>query len=157
MEFKKVLNPVPYNFADHAEGSGDTTYFYPVNLTSINQPVGIEENCLNTQYISLHGMRFNNFSMTFPTNYSSVPFLLQSPTKNSRQCGVKCEYGNPTCKHLLPDDCGKSFPPSERCNCQHLIQQPWLPGSWFETVLINERDERDGTQDLAHPIHQHGG
>ena len=171
MEFKNVLNPAPTDFSKwgSSEGSGDVNYIYPVNLTSVDQAVGIEREPLNTQYISMHGMKFNNFSMSFPKNYSSVPFLFQSPSSfhNCTQCGVTCQYWDQDCQSLQPDDCGESFPPTEECDCQHLIQQPWLPWQslspklhWFETILINV-DTRDGSNEdgngVAHPIHQHGG
>ena len=34
-----------------------------------------------------------------------------------------------------------------------MIQQPWAPGYWSETVLINNYLN----ETAAHPIHQHGG
>jgi len=42
--------------------------------------------------------------------------------------------------------------PSGHCACEHVIELPWAPWYWTETVLINNNHYA-----VAHPIHQHGG
>ena len=88
-------------------------------------------------------MTFNNFSMSFPNNYSDVPVLFQSPSNNTDCCGVVCGLDT-GCRSQLPGRCG-SYPPTKECDCQHVIQQPWLPGKpvkyWFEIILINVKEK----------------
>ena len=161
MTHKKVVNPVPVDYSKWAKSaeSESTNYIYPANLSSCSKPKGIE-NILNTQYISMHGMKFNNFSMSFPSNYSDVPVLFQSPSDAyTKRCGPVCSLENDECK-ILDQQCPQRFPHFNACDCQHVVQQPWAPGYWFETIFINVKEKNGREEDgwgVAHPIHQHGG
>eukprot|EP00092_Neocalanus_flemingeri_P012988 GFUD01013998.1.p1 GENE.GFUD01013998.1~~GFUD01013998.1.p1 ORF type:complete len:754 (+),score=102.40 GFUD01013998.1:155-2416(+) len=165
-DLTRVLNPVPNKFSDW----GNPNYIYPVNLTAVHQAHNIQE-VLNTQYITIPidnsstGFMFNNFTMPFAEDYPHIPFLFQSPSKNTKRCGVRCVWdstGSPrgtNCSLHVPEKCKPSGPskyPNEKCHCQHVIQQPWYDDSsdrqyWFEIILINNHTT------IAHPIHHHGG
>jgi len=147
LTFKKVLNPVPDDYLKW----GKKDHIFPKDLTSKQKPEGIKT-ILNTQYVDMYGMKFNNFSMSFPLNYSEVPVLFQDPSSSSlKRCGPVCGSEKNSCETVY-SNC-----PKKPCKeCLHVVQQPWNPyGLWFETVLINVKIEEG--LGVAHPIHQHGG
>jgi len=115
---------------------------------------------LNTHYIELAG---NMFNRKFMKKYPKLPFLLQNPAITEDRCGSSCnlkivptlnltvalKYPYATCKDIPYDKCNENAD----CECEHVIQQPYVPGYWTEFVLINN----DLNNVAAHPIHQHGG
>eukprot|EP00092_Neocalanus_flemingeri_P101164 GFUD01129321.1.p1 GENE.GFUD01129321.1~~GFUD01129321.1.p1 ORF type:complete len:786 (+),score=119.87 GFUD01129321.1:144-2501(+) len=171
-DLTRVLNPVPNKFSEW----DNPNYIYPVNLTAVHQAPNIQE-VLNTQYITIPvhekkdkkkkdngGFTFNNFTMRFPEDYPDIPFLFQSPSKNTKRCGVRCVWdstGSPRstkCSPFPAWDPQISKYPNKAFPCQHVIQQPWYDDSsdrqyWFEIILINNQPEGG----IAHPIHHHGG
>ena len=149
LQLTKVLNPVPTDFSDW----GNPDFIYPVNLTAVAQadsidhvsvPVlGVVSTVLNTQYLSMKNMTFNNYSMAYPSDYPDVPFLFQSPTPSPKDnpgwCGIDCEPKwkdfvelETECSRYMPntETCGIQQPPNQnetfKCHCPHVIKQPYF-------------------------------
>jgi FtsP/CotA-like multicopper oxidase with cupredoxin domain len=153
-----TLNPVPNNLTDWNESPDNGKYFIKDIKSVKNEPTINFANGaanLNTQYIEFVGdITFNNKRMEYP----DIPFLLQNPQITNGRCGSKCEpyidgHGlNGLKTRCTTLDCPGPVSAAGYCECQHVIQQPWAPGYWAETVLINNNKDA-----AAHPIHQHGG
>jgi len=75
------------------------------------------------------------------TNYSDVPYLLQS-TGKERHCNV-----NTKDEEQFHCDINRDY-----CVCPHVIQLRYVEDGWVDLILISSSDQK-----IAHPIHQHGG
>ena len=159
----RTLNPVPNNYAEWEGSPANGKIFIKDIKSTKNQPTINFANLanLNTHYIEFVGnITFNNRRMKYP----DVPFLLQNPENLTDRCGSKCDLGvgklfkiipylYTNCSELTECPANAGSSDEEYSECEHVIQQPWAPGYWAETVLIN--NNKDHT--AAHPIHQHGG
>jgi len=153
----RTLNPVPNNYEDWIGSPENGKYFIKDLKAAKDEPTINFDNLanFNTHYIEFSGdITFNNKRMIYP----DIPFLLQD-TKKSERCGSKCDLGVGLTQNHFPylyTNCTELACPAiylDKCECQHVIQQPWAPGYWAETVLINNNLDHAA----AHPIHQHGG
>lgn len=167
---RRTLNPVPNNFTQWEERlkTNSTAQHSMTGNIFINQLRALkikpslamknDKMLLNTHYIELVGVTFNNISMIYP----KIPFLLQQPSHG--ECGSVCNftvipttnvtvaektrYITTNCSTKMPERCTVG----EHCQCQHVLKLPFAHGYWAEIVLIN-----NDVNSTAHPIHMHGG
>ena len=128
-------------------------YIYPVDITSKNHVPTWD--VIETTFIEFTNVStFNNIRTTWP----SVPYLHQNPSLSRTY--KRCNHTNKdqfehsfTSINIFKNETETSETKltTTISVCDHVLQYPYQPGKWVETVLINLDDGAN------HPIHQHGG